>query len=174
MVERFFTNGIDPAAAVADDQMIPVDEAPGGSDFITPLQVWNYISAKILAGRGPSDKYSTDSSTAGFTVAAAKITAPNLAVLDLTGALAAGDNVQLDTVAHVIAGFSQPYNGQTYLLRIINNSSGAFAWTVTTNTGWTLVGTMTIGQNTYRDFLVTLTDVVAHTATLQNVGSGGN
>ena len=64
----------------------------------------------------------------------------------------------------------EPKIGSTYRLRVINRSSGNFAWTMTTNTGWTLTGTMTIAQNTWRDFVVTLTSLTA--ATLQAVGVG--
>ncbi|KVT62181.1 hypothetical protein WK54_07680 [Burkholderia ubonensis] len=60
--------------------------------------------------------------------------------------------------------------GLTWQLRVINSSGGAFAWTVTTNTGWTLGGSMGVNQNTFRDFVVTITS--ATTATIQSVGTG--
>jgi hypothetical protein len=41
---------------------------------------------------------------------------------------------------------------------------------VTTNTGWTLSGTMTIAANTWREFVVTLNTLT--TATLQSVATG--
>jgi hypothetical protein len=42
---------------------------------------------------------------------------------------------------------------------------------VTTNTGWgTLGGTMTVGQDAWRDFAATVTS--ATTCTLQNIGGG--
>ena len=47
-------------------------------------------------------------------------------------------------------------------------SSGVF--TLTTNTGWTLNGTMTIAVGAWREFIVKLTSLTA--ATLQNVGGG--
>jgi hypothetical protein len=59
--------------------------------------------------------------------------------------------------------------GSSWVLRI-KNSAGAGTWTVVTNTGWTLTGTMTIATGTYRDFIVTFTSLT--TATLQNIGGG--
>jgi hypothetical protein len=54
-------------------------------------------------------------------------------------------------------------------LRIINENTTQTI-TVTTNTGWTLTGTMTIATNTFRDFVVNLTSLSA--ATLTSVGTG--
>lgn len=60
--------------------------------------------------------------------------------------------------------------GTAYRFRVTNASSGAFAWTIVTNTGWTLGGTMTINQNTWREFVLTLNSLT--TATLQSVATG--
>lgn len=189
MTERFFTNAITASGGVVGNERIPYDLPAGGSEFLTTDQIVDYAEPIIIAAteddllaqRGATGKYSSDSSAAGFTATAAQIalpanvaTAPALVVLDLTGALAAGANLQLPTVSAVQTVVGEDFTGQTWMLRIINNSSGAFAWTLTTNTGWTLNGTMSIAQNTFRDFLVTISDAAAHTASLQNVGSGGN
>jgi len=90
--------------------------------------------------------------------------------LNMTGTLAGAANAQLPLVSALVAVLHSPSVGSSYILRIINSSAGAFAWTVTTNTGWTLNGTMTINQNTWREFLVTLTSTSA--ATLQSIGTG--
>jgi hypothetical protein len=78
----------------------------------------------------------------------------------------------LPTVANLVLAskFFNAAAGVAWRLRIINKSSAAFTWTITTNTGWTLSGIMTIAQNTWRDFDVTLTSTSA--ATLQEVGVG--
>lgn len=93
-------------------------------------------------------------------------------VLNLTDALAAAANAELPTVASLIAAMETmgivPEAGTSYELDVMNSSSGNFAWTVTTNTGWTLNGTMTIAQNTVRKFLVSFTSATA--ATLQSLG----
>jgi len=120
--------------------------------------------------------YNAAANTTGFTLAGNQIAGAENNFLNLTGALTAAANVQLPTVANLKSAL--PANAQanptglSFQLRMINSSSGAFAWTVTTNTGWTLGGTMTLAQNTWRDFIVTFTS--ATTATLQAVGTGTN
>lgn len=119
-----------------------------------------------------SEAYNTNSATTDATLTGANISGGDAAVvLNMTGALGAGGNAQLPTVANLVSAMvNNPVAGASYRLRVINSSSGAFDWTVTTNTGWTLAGTMTIAQNTWREFIVTLTSLTA--ATLQSVGTG--
>lgn len=92
--------------------------------------------------------------------------------LNLTAVLGAGATLTLPTVAQLVAAMTaagvNPAPGQTIELVIMNSSSGAFAWTVTTATGWTLIGTMTIAQTTLRKFYITLNTI--STATLQSLG----
>jgi len=126
----------------------------------------------IPLGQGSQSAYSADNATSGKTLSAAEISGGSDVVLNMSGALTGAANAQLPTVAALIAAISNIAIGQTYRLRIINSSSGAYAWTVTTNTGWTLNGTMSIAQNTWRDFIVTLTSAAA--ATLQSIGTGTN
>ncbi len=118
--------------------------------------------------------YSTNSSTSASTL----LTGANISggsvekTLNLTGAISAASNSQLPTVANLIASLGPvTQTNQTYRLRIINGGgSGSGVWTVTTNTGWTLSGTMTIAVGASRDFYVTLTDArSAITATLQAI-----
>lgn len=97
-----------------------------------------------------------------------------LVVLNLTAALAAGATLTLPTVTNLIlamqtANVNRGAEAASYELDIYNSSSGNFAWTTTTNTGWTLSGTaQTIAQNTVRKYAVTLTSLT--TATLQSLG----
>lgn len=117
------------------------------------------------------DAFNTNTATANTTLTAANITgAASEVYLALTGTLGGAANAQLPTVAAMLAAMQPATIGASFGLRIINRSSGAFAWTVTTNTGWTLNGTMSIAQNTWRDFVVTVTG--SGTATLQAVGTG--
>lgn len=121
--------------------------------------------------------YSANAATADTILTAADVAGPGPApppfkALAMTGVLAAGHNAQLPTVASLITAFGLSGGGNfAFVLRLINRSTGAFAWTVTTNTGWTLAGTMTVAQNTTRDFLVTV-NADAGTATLQAIGTG--
>ena len=124
----------------------------------------------------PNAVYNTNAATAATTLTAAELTGGfSKVVLALTGALAAAANATTDTAANIFAAIpqGQAYVGYSYVLRIINESSGAFAWTVVGGTGVTVTGTATIAQDTWRDFLVTVTAVgSAPTITLQNVGTG--
>lgn len=189
MTERFFTNNLAASGAIGGAERIPFDVPAGGSKFLTPLQIEAYAEpliiaatvAVLLAARTATDKYSANTATAGFTAIGTDVALPcdvataiGTVILDLTGTLGAGASLQLPTVAALQSTLAESYTGQTYILRIINNSSAAFVWTITTNTGWTLAGTVTIAQNTFRDFLVTIISAGSHTASLQNIGSGSN
>jgi hypothetical protein len=124
--------------------------------------------------------YQTNSSTSASTLlAGANISGGTIEqTLGLTGAITAASNAQLPTVANLLTSVDAHnvvvQTNQTYKLRIINiGGSSSGVWTVTTNTGWTLNGTMTIAVGAWRDFYVTITDPVsAITATLQSVGTG--
>ena len=123
----------------------------------------------------PATAYNAATNTTGFTATQQQIMSAQDTVLNLTGTLGAGAALTLPTVAVLIATLtpSQAVVGSSTLLRVINSSGGAFAWTVTTATGWTLNGTMTVAQNTWRDFIMTITAVGATpTATVQAVGTG--
>ena len=125
----------------------------------------------VQPGTTHNAAFNTNTATAGTTLTAANITGGASSVdLALTGALAGAANAQLPTVATLVTALHSPTIGTSYRLRIVNESTGAFAWTVTTNTGWTLTGTMTIAQNTWREFVVTLNSLT--TATLQSVATG--
>jgi hypothetical protein len=132
---------------------------------------WRYNTARPFE---TNDAYNTNSAVTSATLTAANITGGATEVtLNLTGTLTGASNATLPTVANLIAAISPTaVAGQTYKLRIINSSSGNFAWTVVTNTGWTLTGTMSVADNTWRDFYVTITS--GTTATLQSVGTGTN
>lgn len=122
----------------------------------------------------PWTNYQTASNTSAFTATGQQIASAQENFLLLSGTLGAGANLTLPTVANMLtalpANIQAAPTGTSFLLRIINASSGAFSWTVVTATGWTLSGTMTVAQNTWRDFIVTITS--GTTATLQSVGTG--
>ena len=115
--------------------------------------------------------FNTNSATSGTTLTGANLTgALQEVTLDMTGTMTGDSNAQLPTVANLVAAIPNLMNGYVYKLRIINSSSANHVWTVTTNTGWTLNGTMTIAQNTWRDFQLTLTSSSA--AVLLAIGTG--
>jgi len=115
--------------------------------------------------------FNTNAAVANTTLTAVNITGGIASVdLQLTGTLTGAATATLPTVSTVISASHIPSIGTSYRLRITNASSGAFAWTVGTSTGWTLTGTMTIAQNTWREFVVTFNTL--STATLQSVATG--
>jgi len=133
------------------------------------------INALISVNPWPATSYNAATNTTGFTATQQQVMAAEQSYLNLTGTLGAGAALTLPTVAALLATLTpqQAQVGSTVVLRVINSSGGAFAWTVTTNTGWTLSGTQSIAQNTWRDFIVQLTNVgTTPTATIQSVGTG--
>lgn len=142
-----------------------------GDDFFQLVGVGGNLVGQlsIIDVQPAGQVVNVNSATASTTLTAANLVGAYEVVLNMSGALAAGGNATLPTVAALVAALPGPVNaGQTYKLRICNNSSGAFAWTVLTNTGWTLSGTMTIGQNKNRDFAIIFQSATA--ATLQSLG----
>lgn len=130
-----------------------------------PTGVGNGVGANV---------YNTNTGTAATQLVVTDIAGPSSSApaefvcLNMTGLLAAGRALTLPTSAAMLAQFSGVPT--SYVLRIINSSGGAFSWTLTTNTGWTLNGTMTIAQNTTRDFIVTVN--ADGTGTIQSIGTG--
>jgi len=134
------------------------------------------ISALLSVNPWPATAFNVATNTTAFTATQQQIMAAENTVLNLSGTLGAGAALTLPTVANLIATLTpqQAVVGSSVVLRIINSSGGAFAWTVTTNTGWTLTGTsQAIAQSTWQDYIITLTNVGASpTATMQAVGKG--
>lgn len=119
--------------------------------------------------------YNADAATASKTLSAQEISGAAQVYLGFTGTFGAGGALTLPTVAARIAALpasvqSNPI-GICWQLRIINANTTQ-TLTMTTNTGWTLNGTMTVATATARDFVVTIGGTVAApVAVIQNVGS---
>lgn len=99
---------------------------------------------------------------------------PDEVVLSMTGALGAGANLTTPTAAQIAAAIPNMKAGMSYRLRIINKSSGAFAWTLVAGTNVTLAGTsQAIAQNTWREYRVLCTGIGGAVAyTFSSVGTG--
>ena len=106
----------------------------------------------------PHAQYST-AALQSAVVPAANIAGANDVAFENTGTTPA--NLQFDTAANIVAAIPNAFVGQTYTLEIRNSSGSANTATMTTNTGLTLHGTMTIAQNVTRRFLVVLTSLTA-------------
>ena len=160
------SNGTSIAVPVGSERVY-VDNGSVSNTYMTVRQIVN------LPKSVPTAVVYDNAATSGATLSAASLTgATDLVTISMNGTLGAGANIQLPTVASIVALIPAAVAGQTYQLRILNASSANFAWTVTTNTGWTLSGTMTVAQNTWRGFVITLSSLSA--ATLRSIGTGTN
>lgn len=100
------------------------------------------------------------------TLTGAQVAGANFTVYDNTGTTPG--NLQMPTAANLVAAIPNAQVGFSYVLQIRNSSGSANTATITTNTGITLTGTMTIAQSVTRTFIVTLTSLTA--VTVQSVG----
>jgi hypothetical protein len=132
---------------------------------IQPGAWWTEVSTPV------NSVYNTDATAGSFTMPAADIVgAQAFVVLALTGALGANATATLPSAASTIAATHSPAVGDSWNLRIRNVASG-FQWTIAAGTNFTLgTGTYTIANNTFRDFIVTVTGT--NSMTLQDIGGG--
>ena len=153
---------------------------PGGviNFYSTLATYWHSLSSPVLISSNISGSvYGTNTSTSGTTLTAANVGGnatfgASDVILNMTGTLGAAANAQLPTVASLAALYPNLVANQTIRLRVINSSSANYAWTITNNSWTSLTGTMSIAQNTWRDFIITFTSTSA--ATLQSIGTGTN
>lgn len=133
----------------------------------------------------PFGSYTAITNTASFTATTAQFTNASVDVtIDLTGTLAGAANLTTPTALQIAQALPGPTLNHGYVLTVINNSSGAFAWTLVGGSGVTVsggTGGAAIAQHTSRYFLVTITamtitngQITAATVTIQNIGSGTN
>ena len=163
------TSWSDIASPLAGTERFEVDAGQTAKAFATSLQI-----AQLANGQVQSS-YAANTATTAATLNAANITKGTVfSVIDMTGTLGASVALTLPTVAAVVTALGSRFVvGMSWTLRIINDSGATFSWTLTTNTGWgTLGGTQSIAQDTFRDFVLTLTSATA--GTVQSVGTGTN
>ena len=132
------------------------------------------LASQALASTQNPVNYIADSThTTSFTATVGQIYSGAVeAVLELKGTLAAAANITTPNAATLFQSISNCIVGQTFKFRVVNSSTGAYTWTVVAGTGGTVVGTATVPQNTWREYLVTFTS--PSTATYQSLGSGTN
>lgn len=172
--EWTYQNNTDGAATISGGTGVTVSGIT-----IVPKNSWarylvTYTAAATLTIVGeamgmisslPDAQYATaalqSATMTGVQVAGAKVV-----VFDNTGTTPG--NLQMPTAAALVAALPNAQAGQSYVLKIRNSSGSANTATITTNTGITLTGTMTIAQNVIREFIVTLNSLTA--VTVQSVG----
>ena len=122
--------------------------------------------------------YQTNTATTNATLTTANVMGgvggSDYIFLLMSGTLGSGQTITTPTAAALIAAFNVPQVNQTWVLRVINASGGNFSWTLAGGTGVTPAGTLTIAQNTWRDFLFVITAMATPTITVQAVGTGTN
>lgn len=154
-----------PAIAGAAVTVLDVGAMP---DQVSLLNALNGINP-IVAGAFNAVPTNTPATLTGQQMVGGQSTYVNM-----TATLAGAGTLNTATAAAILAALPAAAQvvGATVDLRIINSSSGNFAWTVTAGSGVTLAGTQTIAQNTFRDYLVTVTGVATPSVTMQSVGAG--
>lgn len=163
---QVFGAGTDTINGVATATGVPLPAGTGAWFNCNAAGTW--LSPNLLPARQAS-AYAAAVNTTGFTATGAQFALGDDTVLALTGTLGSGQTLTPPTVANLLAAIPNAFVGQTFKLRVINLSGGAFSWTVGAQTGYTLNGTQTIAQNFYRDYRVTIVSLAA--ITMQSIGT---
>ena len=149
--------------------------------FVTKINVGAGLSVSPIGGTGvltltavlssiPQQAYNTNTNASGtVTLTGAECTGGSQEVwVNCTGTQAGAFAIDLPTVAALVAAMEAagitPVAGGSYILDIMNNCGASEVGTVTTAAGWTLTGTMTVSNGTYRKLLVTMMSLAAFTA----------
>ena len=141
------------------------------SNYTPPVSAWVGSESNLVALYHLDGDF-TNSLSVVPVLSAGDIAGVSEHSIGLSPAITVATNIQLPTAATLFAYyFGHPPVGKPFKVRIINSAgSGSGVWTLTTNTGWTLTGAMTIAVGSYRDFYVTM--LSSTTATLQSNGTG--
>lgn len=175
----FLTNGLPVAGGTQYPTTLPLtgnERLPADTQLTQGLNpASEAISIGQIAAYGQiTGTVTTAANTTSFTATTAQIlptsmNAPSV-FFTLTGTLAGAGTVTTPTAAQIFAALpSGAALGQAYLLKIANESSGAFAWTLAGGTGVTLTGSGVIPQYGSRNFLVTFTSATA--VAVQDLGN---
>lgn len=125
----------------------------------------NSTIQSIIAMIFPPAKYSTASIT-GVAFAAGQLTGAQFTVF--INSNASPGTCTTRTATQMFGDFTNATATTSYLLRLVQTGAGTM--TLGAGTGVTLTGTMTIAQNTWRDFIVSFTS--ATTLTITSIGTG--
>jgi hypothetical protein len=138
------------------------------------LAVWTGASAititnESVSGNGglPAVALTALNATTG-SLAAGKITGASSVVMISSNATPGAQLVR--TAAQMLADIPNGQIGMSWELRITNTGAGTLTLTADSGATVTLTGTMTVPQNTFRDFICTIN--TATTATITAVGTG--
>lgn len=115
----------------------------------------------------PPAKFSSINVTTG-TLAAGNASGAQITYLASTNATPGSQAMR--TPAQILADTPGLTVGQSYTLRVLNTGAGTFTLATDSGSGFTMTGTMTVAQNVWTDFVVTLS--TGSTGIVQNVGKG--
>lgn len=140
-------------------------------DFVPDLERVGFTDTSALRGETlPLSIYTAMTDTTNATILAASMVGSDITI-NMTGTLGSGQTLTLPTVAQLIAALPEAVVGQRLKMRVINSGAGNFAWTLTTATTWTMVGTQSVAQNTWRDFYLSIDSAVTGTVTQRGTGT---
>lgn len=112
-----------------------------------------------------------NTASAAATLAASSLTqADVLNVVNMTGSIGSGAALTLPTVASYLAALPFANLNAGTVLRIMDSGAGAGAWTLTANGSFTVAGTATVAQTTWRDFNIVVVNGTSVVAT--DIGGG--
>jgi hypothetical protein len=172
----FLTNGLPAAVApLTGNETLPADtNLPQGlnpaSEAVTLGQLSTWLRPTVT----------TNTSTSAATATAAQM-APTAygqqaISLLLTGTLSGAANLTTPTAAQIVAAVPLPVGGATgsnvgssWVIRINNESSGAYAWTLVAGSGITLPASVNIPQYGSKSYLVTIAS--ASSVTFADLGN---
>ena len=163
------------ATLTGTETLSVIGTQPSGS----PSSIPEVCATGDIANIWPNgSQYKESAHATPYTGVPANFAGALLVTLNMTTNLGGAGTINLPSAAQIsaiIPTVATQSNGTggtetSYFLRIINSSAGNFAWTVAGGGSWTLNGTMSINQNTYRDFQITLNS--STTATIQTIGTG--
>lgn len=155
------TAGTKILAQIVGSELVEVDT--GGA--INPK-----VSVATIVSSG-AEAYQTNSATSTTSLTVNNVLSGlQETVLQMTGTLGAAATATLPGVAAIVAALPDARAGQTWRLRVMNTSGANFGWTIAAGSGGSTNGTMTVAQNAWRDFILTLTSLSAYS--IQNAGGG--
>lgn len=165
------TATVDPTASSDSSQGYAI-----GSHWLNATSgvIWYCINSTIGAAiwlnlENPASGYST-AALQSAQMTAAQVSGSGFQVFENTGTTPA--NLQFPTAAQLLTALPFAQVGTSWMLLIRNSSGSANTATITTATGITLTGTMTIAQNASRLFNVKFTAIGASPAvTVQSLGT---
>jgi hypothetical protein len=132
---------------------------------LSPARQMPHFSSPVFPNLTPQ----TVTTAAAVTYTAAQV----LAGMILRDPAGAGRADLFPTAAQLVAGLAGAAVGTTFDCIIRNDASGAFTLTMTTNTGLTLSGTMTIAQSNMKIFKIRFTNVTpgSEAVTIYSLGT---